>query len=152
MSENRIGQEEIQAGMESIKAEMAAWAGVQNTILEVLEGHTDLLGKINRAVQRQDSGESDPLGELLRQIAANGLAHTEGRIPIGWTVDSYVNRRDAAGCDSSSPSGKGDGDDGSDHTAGALGVGPARGGGRDAGREGGATDVGSCPGAGGLVA
>ena len=55
-----------------IKAEMAAWAGVQNTILEVLEGHTDLLGKINRAVQR------DPLGELLRQIAANGLAHTEG--------------------------------------------------------------------------
>jgi hypothetical protein len=44
--------------MESIKAEMAAWAGVQNTILEVLEGHTDLLGKINRAVQRQESGES----------------------------------------------------------------------------------------------
>jgi hypothetical protein len=64
--------------MESIKAEMAAWAGVQNTILEVLEGHTDLLSKINRAVQRQESGESDPLGELLRQIAANGVAHTEG--------------------------------------------------------------------------
>jgi hypothetical protein len=78
MSGNRIDQDEIQAGMESIKAEMAAWTGVQNTILEVLEGHTDLLGKINRAVQRQDSGESDPLGELLRQIAANGLAHTEG--------------------------------------------------------------------------
>jgi hypothetical protein len=78
MSGNRIGQDDIQAGMESIKAEMAAWAGVQNTILAVLEGHTDLLGKINRAVQRQDSGESDPLGELLRQIAANGLAHTEG--------------------------------------------------------------------------
>ena len=64
--------------MESIKAEMAAWAGVQNTILAVLEGHTDLLGTINRAVQRQEGGESDPLGELLRQIAANGLAHTEG--------------------------------------------------------------------------
>ena len=78
MSGNRIGQDEIQDGIESIKSEMAAWAGVQNTILEVLEGHTDLLGKINRAVQRQDSGESDPLGELLRQIAANGLAHTEG--------------------------------------------------------------------------
>ena len=73
-------------------------------------------------------------------------------ILIGWTVDSYVNRRDAAGCNSPSPSSKGDGDDGSDHTAGALGVGPARGGGRDAGRQGGATDVGSCPGAGGLVA
>ena len=78
MSGNRIGQEEIQGGMESIKAEMASWAGVQNTILEVLEGHTDLLGTINRAVQRQEGGESDPLGELLRQIAANGLAHTEG--------------------------------------------------------------------------
>jgi hypothetical protein len=78
MSGNRIGQDDIQAGIESIKAEMTAWAGVQNRILEVLEGHTDLLGKINRAVQRQDSGESDPLGELLRQIAANGLAHAEG--------------------------------------------------------------------------
>ena len=51
---------------------------VQNTILEVLEGHTELLGKINRAVQRQDSDEADSLGELLRQIAANGVAHTEG--------------------------------------------------------------------------
>jgi hypothetical protein len=88
---------------------------------------------------------SFPLGERPAPIYG-------GVIPIGWTVDSYVNRRDAAGCDSSSPSSKGDGDDGSDHTAGALGVGPARGGGRDAGREGGATDVGSCPGAGGLVA
>jgi hypothetical protein len=77
MSENRTGQDEIQAGIESLKAEMAAWVIVQNTILEVLEGHTDLLGKINRAVQRQD-GEGDSLGELLRQIAANGLAHTEG--------------------------------------------------------------------------
>jgi len=74
MSGNRIDQEDIQAGVESIKAEMAAWAGVQNTILEVLEGHTDLLGKINRAVQRQDSGESDPLGELLRRRGRAGSA------------------------------------------------------------------------------
>lgn len=78
MSENRTGQDDIQAGVASIKAEMAAWASVQNTILEVLEGHTELLGKINRAVQRQDSDEADSLGELLRQIAANGVAHTEG--------------------------------------------------------------------------
>jgi hypothetical protein len=78
MSENRTGQDDIQAGIASIKAEMAAWASVQNTILEVLEGHTELLGKINRAVQRQDSDEADSLGELLRQIAANGVAHTEG--------------------------------------------------------------------------
>jgi hypothetical protein len=78
MSENRTGQDDIQAGIESIKAEMAAWASVQHTILEVLEGHTELLGKINRAVQRQDSDEADSLGELLRQIAANGVAHTEG--------------------------------------------------------------------------
>ena len=78
MSEDRTGQDDIQAGIASIKAEMAAWASVQNTILEVLEGHTELLGKINRAVQRQDSDEADSLGELLRQIAANGVAHTEG--------------------------------------------------------------------------
>src|SRR5256885_861222 len=44
-----------------------------------------------------------------------------GRLPTGRTVDSNVNRCDAARCDSPSLAGNGDGDDGSDHTVGAPG-------------------------------
>jgi hypothetical protein len=42
-------------------------------------------------------------------------------IPTGRTVDSNVNRCDAARCASPSLAGNGDGDDGSDHTVGAPG-------------------------------
>src|ERR1700730_18355567 len=79
------------------------------------------------------------IGQSLRLSAGavNGCL-----IPTDRTVDSNVNRRDAAGCDSPSLPGKGDGDDGSDHTAGTLGGGAARGGGADAGRKGGASAAG----------
>jgi hypothetical protein len=50
---------------------------------------------------------------LMRQI--------KGFIPTGRTVDSNVNRCDAARCASPSLAGNGDGNDGSDHTAGAPG-------------------------------
>jgi hypothetical protein len=42
-------------------------------------------------------------------------------IPTGRTVDSNVNRRDAATCDSQSPLEREDCDDGSDHAFGAVG-------------------------------
>src|SRR6202042_1175004 len=73
-------------------------------------------------------------------------------IPIGRTVDSNVNRRDAAGRASPSLLGGGGGDDSRDHTVGDVGGGAAQFGSTDAGCESGASDAGDWLGAGRLVA
>jgi len=72
-----------------VRVEIETWGRVQCKILDAETAHTELLGQINRAVQRKSAdADGDPLGDLIRQLLSDTADHTAALKRVEAKVDA----------------------------------------------------------------